>query len=100
MSSQAWRERLQVAVDKTGRSQREISLAAGLSAGYLHSILTEGKAPSIENALRLCAEVGVSLSYLLSGFEISPETEEILRLLESQPQARSGILQILRSKSV
>lgn len=93
-----WRERLEDAMGKTGRSKREISLAAGKGPGYVHSILKEGKDPTIDNLIAICAALGVSLSKILYGIEMSPETEEILSLIEDNPKRRDGILQILRDR--
>ncbi|MBO3760380.1 helix-turn-helix transcriptional regulator [Ciceribacter sp. L1K22] len=96
MKNDAWRGRLQQALDRSGRSAREVSLAAGKGAGYVHSLLKEDKDPTLENLLAVCRELNVSLSELIYGFEISPATEEILALLEGSPDARDGILKILR----
>lgn len=94
----SWRDRLKVAVEKSGKSQRAISLGAGMGAGYINSLLNEGKTPTIDNAIAICSQLNISLSYLLYGFEMGPETEQILVLLERNPSARSGILQILRAQ--
>jgi ribonucleoside-diphosphate reductase alpha chain len=76
-----------------------VSLAAGLGAGYVHSILNEGKDPTIDNLIAVCNEIGVSLSAVLYGYEMSAENEEILRLLQnSSPGAREGLLALLREK--
>lgn len=93
-----WRDRLADAIRDSGRSQRSVSLAAGLGPGYVNSLLNEGKDPTVENATRVCKELGISLSWLIYGIEMSPETEEILRLLEERPDERAGILQILRAR--
>lgn len=91
-----WRERLRLAIEASGRSQRQVSLAAGNAAGYANSLIKDGKDPSIENLIGICDQVGVSLSYVPYGFDVSPETEEVLRLLQEKPSARKGVLQILR----
>lgn len=91
-----WRERLRLAIKASGKSQRQVSLAAGNAAGYANSLIKEGKDPSVGNLIGLCDQIGVSLSYILYGFDVSPETEEVLRLLQAHPAARKGVLQILR----
>lgn len=93
-----WKIRLENAAAGTGRSLRDISLSAGLAHGYLQSILKTDRDPTIENLIAVCKEINVSLSYIMFGFAISAETEEILTLLENFPNAREGILQILRDK--
>jgi ribonucleoside-diphosphate reductase alpha chain len=98
MQGSDWRARLEDAIEKSGRSKREISLAAGKGPGYVFSILSEGKDPTIDNLIKICGAINVSLTQILYGVEMSQETQEILSLIESNPNMRSGILQILREK--
>lgn len=98
MQGDEWRARLEDAIKKSGRSKREISLAAGKGPGYVHSILKEGKDPTIDNLIAICGAINVSLTQILYGVQMNPETQEILSLIESNPNMRSGILQILREK--
>lgn len=98
MTKHEWRKRLRDEIKNKDRSMRSISLAINKGPGYVHSILEDEKDPTISNLLEVCQEVGVSLSYVLYGFDISAETEEILGLLEGHPGSREGILQILREK--
>lgn len=98
MTKHEWRKRLRDEIKDKDRSMRSISLAINKGPGYVHSILEDEKDPTISNLLEVCQEVGVSLSYVLYGFEISAETEEILGLLEGYPGSREGILKILREK--
>lgn len=95
----SWRDRLRATMKAKKVSARSLSLAAGRAPGYVHGILGEGKDPSVDNALAICSELGISLTYLVYGFDVSPETEEILALLADHPEARAGILQILRGMS-
>lgn len=96
MDTGSWKERLALAVAKSGKSKRAISLAAGLGPGYVHSILAEGKDPTVENLIKVCAETGVSLAHIVFGYEMSAETETILRRLEkASPEVRDGLLKIL-----
>lgn len=91
-----WRKRLAEAVAKSGRSARDISLAAGLAHGYVHSLLgKEDKDPSVHNLQRICDELGVSLNSVWFGFDITPEAEEFLRYFESAtPEQRRALLAI------
>lgn len=99
MIDDAWRERLKIALEASGRSMRDVSIKAGKGKGYLHSILGEMKDPTIDYLIAVCNELGVSVSYILYGLDVTGEQEEILRLLrEASPAAREGILQILRDK--
>ena len=98
MGNDDWRARLQKAIDDSGMSYRAVSLAANKGPGYIHSILSEGKDPSVNNLIAVCEVVGVSLSHVLYGFDISPETEEILTLLQEDPGARPALLALLRKR--
>lgn len=78
---------------------RDVSLKAGCAAGYVQSLLTEGKDPTIDRLIRVCNALGVSLSWLIYGVELTPAREEIVGLLQDNPGMESGILQVLRSKA-
>jgi hypothetical protein len=97
--SEDWKTRLAAAIEADkDLSPRGVSLAAGMGAGYIHSILSEGKDPTIGHLMRVCDVVGVSLYYILYGVEMDQEFEEIIRLLNSSSKAtREGLLQILRA---
>ena len=98
MADNDWRTRLDEAIRKSGKSRRAVSLEAGRGAGYVHSLLAEGKDPTVDNLMQVCEAVGASAAFILYGVDISPETEEVIRLLERNPAAREGILTILRGK--
>ncbi|TMV68149.1 XRE family transcriptional regulator [Thioclava sp. BHET1] len=98
MANEDWRARLSDAVAKSGRSKRSISLEAGLGAGYVHSILTEGKDPTINKLVEVCNAIGASVSYILYGVEVMPEDAEILRALQSDPITRDAVLALLRAR--
>lgn len=80
-----WLDRLQVAVDADERSARAISLAAGLGPNYLSELLSTKKEPGIEKFLRLCRELHVSASYVLTGTAVSQDAEEMLGILAALP---------------
>ena len=94
-----WRDRLVQAIADKGTSQRAVSLAAGYGPGLVNSWIKDNKDPTIGNLLGVCSVLGISSSWLLYGYEVTPETEEILRLLEANPAARDGILKILASRA-
>lgn len=94
-----WRARLSEAVANSTKSKRQVSLEAGLGAGYLHSILSEGKDPTVANLMKVCEKLGVSLWAILYGAEISAEDEELLRLYQaSSPEERTALLNLVRSR--
>lgn len=89
------RRRLEAGLAARGLSRRQASLAAGLGPGYVHSILREGKEPTVTSLARVCAAAGLSLSYVLLGLEISPQTERLMQRLEAQPDKRDSLLNLL-----
>lgn len=99
MADDLWRNRIEVAVERDGRSLRDISLAAGLSHGYLHGILRDGKEPTLDRFIRICDELNLSLSHTLMGADVSHDTESIIAALESDPATRQAVLSLLRRGS-
>tara|TARA_Y100000310_G_C20638556_1_gene792568 strand:- start:361 stop:687 length:327 start_codon:yes stop_codon:yes gene_type:complete len=95
MKKDAWRARLVEAIEHSGKSARAISTEAGLGPGYVHSIIKEGKDPTVERLLSVCDAVPVSLIYVMYGVDAEPDDIAILRLLQENPDARKGILTIL-----
>lgn len=96
MTDQDWKARLAAAIEASGKSQREISLAAGKGPGYVNSLLHEGKDPTVGNLMRICQAANVSVYQVLGGFPMSPEHEELLRrLLETEEDVQRSILLLL-----
>jgi transcriptional regulator with XRE-family HTH domain len=94
---EAWQERLEEAVRKDGRKPRSISIAAGLGPNYLSEIFSRGKVPSVDNLLKLCSELHVSATFVLTGSEVSPESEEMLVLLAGLgPEEQATLLALAR----
>lgn len=61
-----WRKKLREAVEKSGRSKRDISIKAGLGHGYIHELLTTAKVPNIDNLSAVAAQLNVSVMELLA----------------------------------
>lgn len=99
MKNAPWRERLQEAVDKHDMSKRAISLAAKAGAGYVHSILSEGKDPTVEKLMAVCDVIGVSPTYILYGVDVSAEDAELLAAMRADPSTRDAVLSLLRRSS-
>ena len=94
-----WRNRLTKALEESGKSKRSVSLASGNGPGYLHSILTDGKDPTIENLLSICDNIGVSAVYIIYGYDVGKEEAELLEILRANPSKRSAILSLLADES-
>ncbi|WP_245444912.1 helix-turn-helix domain-containing protein [Pseudaminobacter soli (ex Li et al. 2025)] len=95
--SDDWKKRLEEGIKAKDKTQRAVSLAAGMAPGYVNSLIKGGKDPTIDNLIKVCDAAGISLYYVLYGVEMSPETEEIIRLLESSKKKRDSLLQLLRA---
>lgn len=93
-----WRDRLRQILADRQLSKRKVSLDAGLGPGVVHSWLTEGKDPSIANLLEVCRVLDISLIYLVKGYDLSPQVEEVLGLLQDDPVSRDAVLSILRAR--
>lgn len=94
-----WRERLLAAVDADPRSDRAISLKAGLGANFVNQLRNSATEPGIKKVLRLAAELNVSLAALFYGQDTTPEDEEFLSLLKSASAGeREGLLALLRAR--
>ncbi|MEM7734040.1 MAG: helix-turn-helix domain-containing protein [Pseudomonadota bacterium] len=86
-----WRQRLEEAIEKSGRSMTEISEAAGYSHGYLYSILRGGRDMTLTKLLSVCTQIGVSPTYIISGIELSDDDEELLNEINSNPDALDAV---------
>jgi transcriptional regulator with XRE-family HTH domain len=94
-----WRERLIDAIDRSGKTRKDIAIDAGLGRAYLYGVINEGKSPSVENMLKICKAIGVSPSYIMFGWNISPKQQELLDLAQQHPDQLEALLAILRSKT-
>ncbi len=98
MKMSNWKDRLRAGIEANGMSQREVSLAAGLGAGYVNDMLKNDKDATIGHLLSVCRAANISIYKVLGDFEITPETEEFLRLLMNADEAtQKSILHLLQS---
>jgi hypothetical protein len=72
-------QRLREAIDADGRSDSAISTAAGFTRSYVSHIFNQGADPSVESLLKLCATLDVSPAYILTGAQVTPEGERLLK---------------------
>jgi transcriptional regulator with XRE-family HTH domain len=93
MPARGWRERLRDVIAASDRSARAISIEAGMSPGYLHGILNEGKDPTLINLLAVCEVLGVSLAYVVHGYLMNHGTEQLLKAwAHLSPEAQKAVL--------
>ena len=75
---------------------RAISVEAGLSKNYLHTILVDGKAPTVPSVIAIAEVLGVSAGELIDGRRVSPETQRLMDVWDSLPtERRRALLQFL-----
>lgn len=91
----AMRMRLEAALKAKGLSKRAVSLSSGHAAGYVHSILSEGKEPTVGSLAAVCDAAGLSLSFVMYGIDVTPETEALLLRIQANPEKRDSILDLL-----
>lgn len=93
-----WKQRLKAGIAANGLSQREVSLAAGLGAGYVNGMINDDKDATIGHLLSVCRAANLSIYKVLGDFDITPETEEFLRLLVNvDEETQKSILHLLQS---
>lgn len=94
----AMRERLKEKLDQAGISMRNASANAGFGNGYVQSVVKDGIEPTVKKLAKICEANGISFAYVLFGIEMSPETRKLLKLMESDPAKRDGILALLSGR--
>ncbi|MBU2943151.1 helix-turn-helix transcriptional regulator [Shimia thalassica] len=92
----AMRERLQKALDDKRMSMRKASLDSGLSETALHGIIKLGRDPGTMNLVKICDTLGISVAWVMYGYDVSIENDEILQLLQKNPSKQEAILALLR----
>lgn len=95
-----WRNRLIDAINADGRSDRAISLAAGLGPNFVNELRNQTKEPGVEKIMKLADELNVSLTYLFMGSDVTAEDEAFLRLYRQySDEERAGLLAILKKRN-
>lgn len=90
-----WRERILKAVEADPRSDRAISVAAGLGVNFVNELRNSEKEPGVNKVLRLASTLGLSLGYVFNGAEISDVQESDLQVyLSLSPDSRAQILSL------
>ncbi|WP_097071600.1 helix-turn-helix domain-containing protein [Rhodobacter maris] len=95
-TEEPWRTRLREAIEASGKSQRAISLESGCGAGYLNAVFKEGKDPTVNKLLAICAAIPVSATWVLYGANVTDEDLELLEIMQASPRAREAVLTLLK----
>lgn len=94
-----WKSRLLEAIDRDGRSGRELSRKLKMGTNTISELRTTDKVPSFDKVLKLIEEIGASQSYIILGVEVGPKEEQLLKALaDLPPDALDGALALVKGK--
>lgn len=94
----AMRRRLISVLEDRSLSMREVSLGANLSESYLSGVLKLGRDPQLSKLIAVCEYLEVSVTWALYGYEVPQGADEILMLLQDNPDMTEMIASLLRAK--
>lgn len=95
-----WKTRLKDGIKANKKSQRAVSIEAGLGPGYVNGMINDDKDATIGHLLAVCRAANLSIYKVLGDFDITPQTEEFLRLLTNADEAtQRSILHLLQARS-
>jgi len=99
MEQEDWRARLKQELAAQGKSMRGVSLEADLAHGYVNSILNERKDPTVANLQAVCKVLGITLPYLLYGYNFTPALDRLVALAAESPERTRVVLDLLEKPS-
>jgi len=95
-----WRHRLTSAIELDPRSKREIARECGFGPNFVSELFNSEKTPSADRVVRLAEVLGISLTYIFIGVEISRQDEEFLQLAAKLPDdEKDHLLGLLKARS-
>lgn len=97
MSGGAWKARLAEVIAASGKSNRQITLSAGLGPGYLTGVFKEAKEPALDSFFALCDAIPADPVWILFGIDANEDDLAIVRALQADPEKRGAILALIRS---
>ncbi|MGY3438750.1 MULTISPECIES: adenosylcobalamin-dependent ribonucleoside-diphosphate reductase [unclassified Marinovum] len=80
-----FRERLSNLIEARGTTMRQVSLDAGLSHGYLHGIIKDGKEPTLDRLEKIASVLKVSFSEIIGSSNTAPEVAATTDAAPLQP---------------
>lgn len=98
-----WLKRLIAEIEREAernkRSYRSMSLAAGFGANYIQQLTSNPqRSPGFDEVVRLCEMLNVSITYIVTGADISHEDEKFIGSFRSlSEEQRSRFLELLES---
>jgi ribonucleoside-diphosphate reductase alpha chain len=82
-----YRKNLLSLIEARGTTMRQLSLDAGLSHGYLHGIIKDGKEPTLDRLTKIAEVLGVEVSAIVGGAYAAPE---VVANSDAEPQTPHG----------
>lgn len=89
------RERIREELKRQRRSQSEVVEAAGLGHGYLTNLLAREQMPSVDKLDALCAELGVSIAWVMYGTNVPPDLDRVIKVMSKDPKKFYALLDLL-----
>lgn len=88
-----WLDRLVDLIKADGRGMKPLSRAAGLGENFIQQMIKDRKVPSIEKLMAILDVLGgTSAIYVLTGFKLSSEDLEIIKLFSNSDERRKKAL--------
>ena len=102
MSTDTWEARLHQAIRERwvdqGRSLTELSLNVKMGRNFVSQMLNDGKAPRAQDVVNLAQQLGVSLTWLFLGVDMTPEDEQLLMIASKiDTDQKKKLLELLNS---
>jgi transcriptional regulator with XRE-family HTH domain len=93
MDKDLWKKRIRDAIAASGRTSKEISVSAGFGANFVQQMLRDGKTPSVSNMERLCRELGVTYTYIMTGKHVTGDLIKLIEIWEDlTPEDQAHVL--------
>lgn len=89
------RTRLAEQLEARNLTMRAASLKANLGASYLQSVLKNGTEPNLGKLAQVCQANNLSLSYIMTGVDITPQARRILDLVQENPDRSEHLVRLL-----
>jgi transcriptional regulator with XRE-family HTH domain len=93
-----WRARLRGCLAQSGKTRSQVCSEAGLNPAYLTQILEQkGATPRIDNLQKLAKVLNTTVTFLVDGVDMGPESIECLSLYtEMTDDRRKAVLLVMR----
>lgn len=98
VSMSDWRTRLRGCLTQSGKTRSQVCSEAGLNPAYLTQILEQkGATPRIDNLQKLAKVLNTTVTYLVDGVDMGPESIECLSLYTAMSEDRKqAVLVVMR----